>query len=72
VFTAVADTNIYVSAFNFKGTPAQVLEGAQEGRFRIAISDEILNEISRFSSASFCGKALSWHKSGPPSWRSLS
>jgi len=56
VLTAVADTNIYVSAFNFKGTPAQVLEGAQEGRFRIVISDEILNEITRVLQRKFL-----WH-----------
>jgi uncharacterized protein len=47
VFTAVADTNIYVSAFNFKGTPAKALELAQEGRFRLAISNAILTEIDR-------------------------
>ena len=56
MLTAVADTNIYVSAFNFKGTPAQVLEGAQEGRFRIVISDEILNEITRVLQRKFL-----WH-----------
>jgi putative PIN family toxin of toxin-antitoxin system len=56
VFTAVADTNIYVSAFNFKGTPAQVLKLAQEGRFRIVISDEILKEISRVLEEKFF-----WH-----------
>lgn len=58
MFTAVADTNIYVSAFNFKGTPAQVLEGAQEGRFRIAISDEILNEISRVLQRKFLWQGI--------------
>jgi uncharacterized protein len=53
VFIAVADTNIYVSAFNFKGTPARALELAQRGYFRIAISDEILSEINRILGEKF-------------------
>lgn len=53
MFTAVADTNIYVSAFNFKGTPARALELAQKGYFRIAISHEILAEINRILGEKF-------------------
>jgi len=56
VLTAVADTNIYVSAFNFKGTPARALDLAQKGHFRIAISEEILREINRI-----LGEKFNWH-----------
>jgi hypothetical protein len=52
----VADTNIYVSAFNFNGTPARALDLAQKGRFRIAISEEILREINRI-----LGEKFNWH-----------
>ena len=56
MLTAVADTNIYVSAFNFKGTPAQVLERARDGRFELAISEKILTEVSRILRDKFL-----WH-----------
>jgi uncharacterized protein len=45
VVRAVADSNIYISALNFGGTPERFLKAAQEGGFQLVISDAILNEI---------------------------
>jgi putative PIN family toxin of toxin-antitoxin system len=41
------DTNIYVSALNFGGKPAQLLGMAQAGAIRIDISDAIMAELMR-------------------------
>ena len=41
------DTNIYVSALNFGGKPAQLLGMAQAGTIRIDISDAIMAELIR-------------------------
>ena len=41
------DTNIYVSALNFGGKPAQPLGMAQAGTIRIDISDAIMAELIR-------------------------
>ena len=41
------DTNIYVSALNFGGRPAQLLGMAQAGTIRIDISDAIMAELIR-------------------------
>ena len=40
-----ADTNVYISALVFAGTPRQFLLEAEAGRFRLAISDAILVEL---------------------------
>jgi putative PIN family toxin of toxin-antitoxin system len=39
------DTNIFISGLNFRGNPRRVLDMAQEGRIRLCVSDDILNEI---------------------------
>lgn len=54
----VADTNIYVSAFNFGGQPSRILELAQEGAIELAVSQPILDEIERVLS----GKKFGWRK----------
>jgi putative PIN family toxin of toxin-antitoxin system len=41
----MADTNVYISAFVFAGTPRQFLLEAEAGRFRLATSDAILSEL---------------------------
>jgi uncharacterized protein len=41
----VADTNIYISAFNFGGIPNQVLDLGRERRIEIFVCEPILNEI---------------------------
>ena len=40
-----ADTNVYISAFQFGGRPQRILELAREGRIVLAISPPILQEI---------------------------
>jgi putative PIN family toxin of toxin-antitoxin system len=45
VIGVTADTNVYVSAFVFAGVPRQFLLEAEAGRFRLAISDAILDEL---------------------------
>jgi putative PIN family toxin of toxin-antitoxin system len=47
VVRVVLDTNIYISALNFGGTPEQVLTLARKGRMELFISAPILNEIER-------------------------
>jgi putative PIN family toxin of toxin-antitoxin system len=42
-----ADTNIYVSGFEFGGLPRQFLDLAAEGEFRLDISEAILIETLR-------------------------
>ncbi len=41
----VADTNIYVSAFNFRGVPGKILELAQGGQLLLFVSAPILHEL---------------------------
>jgi putative PIN family toxin of toxin-antitoxin system len=47
VFLVTADSNIYVSGFQFRGKPAQFLTVAAEGRIDLAITDHIIEEVSR-------------------------
>jgi len=41
------DTNIYVSALNFRGRPLQLLEKAVAGDVQIASSEPLLDELRR-------------------------
>jgi putative PIN family toxin of toxin-antitoxin system len=47
VLRVTADTNIIISALNFSGNPARILDMAEAGEIRLAISDDILNEVER-------------------------
>jgi putative PIN family toxin of toxin-antitoxin system len=47
VIRAVADTNVYISALNFGGTPERFLKAAQAGGFQLVISDAIIEEIGK-------------------------
>jgi uncharacterized protein len=42
-----ADSNIWVSAFNFPGKPRFLIEMAAEGEVQIDVSDEIIEEVLR-------------------------
>ena len=42
-----ADSNVYVSAFQFRGAPLQLLTLAARGRIDLAISDHIVEEVTR-------------------------
>jgi uncharacterized protein len=47
VIRAVADTNVYISALNFGGTPERFLKAAQAGGFQLVISDAIMQEVGQ-------------------------
>lgn len=42
-----ADANIYISAFEFRGKPAELLTLAAQRRIELAISDHIVEEVTR-------------------------
>ena len=44
---ATLDTNVYISALNFRGRPTKLLGMARAGTLRIDISDHIMAEIVR-------------------------
>jgi uncharacterized protein len=44
VLRITADTNVIISALNFSGNPARILDMAEAGEIRLAISNDILNE----------------------------
>ena len=44
---AVLDTNIYISAFLFGGIPKQIIDECIAGRFKVYISEAILDELSK-------------------------
>lgn len=49
----VADANIYISAFNFGGSAAEIIELAQNGRIDLFVSPAILHEVERILSTKF-------------------
>lgn len=48
-----ADTNIYISAFNFGGKPLGVIDAARHGQIEMAISEPILAEVMRVLRSKF-------------------
>ena len=42
-----ADSNIFVSAFNWGGNPQRLIELARDGKIELAISEPIVHEIAR-------------------------
>lgn len=42
---AVVDTNVYISAMNYGGTPFIILQKARQKAFQLFVSDDILKEI---------------------------
>jgi uncharacterized protein len=47
VVSLTADSNIWISAFNFPGKPRRLIEMADAGSIRIDISDAIIDEVLR-------------------------
>jgi predicted nucleic acid-binding protein len=47
VTSVTADTNIYISGFEFGGLPEQFLQLARDGAFRLDISESIKREVLR-------------------------
>jgi uncharacterized protein len=45
--TATLDTNVYVSALVYRGTPMRLLHLAMEGNLDVAVSQPILDETAR-------------------------
>jgi putative PIN family toxin of toxin-antitoxin system len=45
--SVTADTNIYISGFEFGGLPRRFIDLAAAGEYRLGISDAIINEILR-------------------------
>ena len=43
----VADSNVLISAYHFRGTPARVIDMAVNGEIELTISDAILEEVRR-------------------------
>ncbi|MEO7273201.1 MAG: putative toxin-antitoxin system toxin component, PIN family [Vicinamibacterales bacterium] len=42
-----ADSNVIISAFNWGGKPARLVDMARHGRIELAVSEPIVNEIAR-------------------------
>lgn len=51
----VLDTNVLVSGIFFSGPPAEILRAWSQGKFRLVLSPEILDEYTRVS-ADLAGK----------------
>lgn len=45
MISAVLDSNIYLSAFLFKGKQREILQYAIEGKFTVFISEDIISEL---------------------------
>lgn len=55
--SVTADTNIYISAYEFGGMPRRFLEQAFAGEFRLDISEAILDETIRVPGSKFAWSA---------------
>jgi predicted nucleic acid-binding protein len=47
MLSVTADTNIWVSAFNYRGNPRRLIDLAQNELIHLAISDTIIEETRR-------------------------
>lgn len=47
MLSVVSDTNIYISALEFGGTPERFLRFAEAGGFQLVISDAIMTEVAK-------------------------
>jgi uncharacterized protein len=56
--TVVLDSNIWISAFRFRGRPLQLVEMGLDGRVDIAVSLSIIDETLRVMSDKFRAKPL--------------
>jgi putative PIN family toxin of toxin-antitoxin system len=51
--TVVLDSNIFISAFRFRGRPLDIIQMGVEGKLDIAISQSIINETVRVLQVKF-------------------
>ena len=58
--SVTADSNIYISALNFRGNPDKLLDLARAGQIELHITDDILGEVLRVLKDKFrwSGEAL--------------
>jgi putative PIN family toxin of toxin-antitoxin system len=47
VHKVTADSNIFVSAFNWGGNPERLIDMARDGTIELALSEPIVNEVAR-------------------------
>jgi uncharacterized protein len=47
VLSVTADTNIYISAFNYRGKPRELINLANAGAIRLDLSEDIIRETVR-------------------------
>src|ERR1700679_1697412 len=47
VLRITADSNIFISGLKFAGTPRRILNLAESGAIHLAVSDDILDEVTR-------------------------
>jgi hypothetical protein len=53
VVSVTADSNIWVSSFNYPGKPRIMIEMADAGQIGLAVSDSIIDEVPRVLSEHF-------------------
>jgi putative PIN family toxin of toxin-antitoxin system len=53
VFHVTADSNIFISAFNFGGNPERPIDMARHGQIDLVVSGPIVNEIARILADKF-------------------
>jgi predicted nucleic acid-binding protein len=61
------DSNIYVSALNFKGRPLQLLQNAAAGEIEVAVSDALLTKLLASCVISSGGPKIACKALNPPS-----
>jgi uncharacterized protein len=47
VLRVTVDTNVIISALNFPGNPARIIEMAENGTILLSVSEDILSEVER-------------------------
>ncbi len=55
------DTNIYVSAFEFGGSPMRLLQMGMDGEVEVAVSQPIIDETMRVLRIKFCWSDTDLH-----------
>jgi putative PIN family toxin of toxin-antitoxin system len=53
VIGVTADANIHISSLVFRGVPRQLIDAAEQGKFELAISDQLIAEIQRVLTLKF-------------------
>ena len=51
--SVTVDTNLWISAFNYRGNPRKLIDMAEAGKIDVAISDAIIEETKRILARRF-------------------